>query len=94
MFPTHTTRQLLASAVGAKRFLSVSKGFSWRKSSPVHVTAILVGCVSFEFFYGAITDNIWEGLNKGVSLLVHIDTDSNFLHGRNSSSTTRWTSLN
>jgi hypothetical protein len=64
MFALRSSRGL---ATGAKRFFSISKGRSWGKSSPVHVTAILLGCVTFEFFYGAVTDTIWEGLNKGVS---------------------------
>lgn len=63
----NSSRRILTPAVGARRFLSLPKVRSWSKSSPVHVTAILVGCVAFEFFYGAVTDGIWESLNKGVS---------------------------
>lgn len=60
--------------IGTRRFFSSSKGRSWGKSSPVHVTAILVGCVAFEFFYGALTDTIWGGLNKGVSHDIYISS--------------------
>jgi hypothetical protein len=90
MFPG---RQILSSAVGAKRYFSLSKSTSWKKSSPVHVTAILVGCVAFEFFYGVLTDSIWESLNKGVSysILFYLLF---FILCRNSFTITRWTNLN
>lgn len=65
----NSSRRVFISALNSQRNLSTSKGRSWSKSSPVHVTAILLGCVAFEFFYGAITESIWEGLNKGVRIL-------------------------
>lgn len=61
-------RRVIFSSINTKRYLSSSKEPVWHKSSSAQATIILIGCVAFEFFYGSITESIWESLNKGVRL--------------------------